>query len=73
MHEKQLVPVPVASPPVYHRVPVPVPVQDPGQARQIAQFFDEMSRILLQHPFKKCQVDTITYPGFVSLVVVGCL
>ena len=31
MHEKQYVPVPEASPPTYHAVPVPVKVTDPGQ------------------------------------------
>jgi len=37
VHEKQLVPVPVASPPVYHHVPVPVPVQDPGQVIKVPE------------------------------------
>eukprot|EP00438_Fugacium_kawagutii_P005312 Skav231742 [mRNA] locus=scaffold638:255767:259287:- [translate_table: standard] len=31
VHEEQLVPVPVKSPPQYHTIPVPVPVTDPGR------------------------------------------
>eukprot|EP00435_Cladocopium_sp_Y103_P056687 s1113_g19.t1 len=35
VHEKHYVPVPVASPPRYHHVPVPVPVQDPGKVIKV--------------------------------------
>ena len=63
MHEKELVPVPVASPPVYHRVPVPVPVQEPGQAQEIACFWlfviGNVGGYCFLHPFKKCQVEII--------------
>ena len=31
VHEQRLVPVPVASPPQYHTVPVPIHVTDPGR------------------------------------------
>eukprot|EP00438_Fugacium_kawagutii_P009465 Skav202076 [mRNA] locus=scaffold1138:796839:799898:- [translate_table: standard] len=37
VHEKHYVPVPEPSPPTYHNVPVPVPVQEPGKAGGTAQ------------------------------------
>ena len=37
VHEKNYVPVPVASPPQYHHVPVPVPVQDPGRVIKVPE------------------------------------
>lgn len=35
VHEQRLVPVPVASPPQYHTVPVPVHVTDPGRVIRV--------------------------------------
>ena len=33
IHKKRYVPVPEPSPPTYHKIPVPVPVKEPGKAR----------------------------------------
>ena len=32
IHKKRYVPVPEPSPPTYHKIPVPVPVKEPGKA-----------------------------------------